>query len=126
MKPSFISGFGPHKRFGTTVSDLHVLTNGHTPFNDSLPPPTYRLSSYPRSLGHATVVDRRAPRRPRGQGSVLGLEGAILVGILGAIVGGWLLGQLGIFPGAVPIGSILTAFIGAMVLLLLVSVVRRA
>ena len=58
------------------------------------------------------------------KGVALGLGGAILVGILGAFVGGWLLGQLGLFPGYGLIGTTLTAFIGAVLLLLLVRAVR--
>ena len=58
------------------------------------------------------------------KGVALGLGGAILVGILGAFVGGWLLGQLGLFPGYGLIGTTLTAFLGAVLLLLLVRAVR--
>jgi uncharacterized membrane protein YeaQ/YmgE (transglycosylase-associated protein family) len=58
------------------------------------------------------------------KGVTLGLGGAIVVGILGAFVGGWLLGQLGLFPGYGLIGTTLTAFIGAVLLLVLVRAVR--
>lgn len=58
------------------------------------------------------------------KGVALSLGGAILVGIIGAFVGGWLLGQLGIFPGAGFVSAIVTAFIGAVVLLVLVRAVR--
>lgn len=47
----------------------------------------------------------------------LGLLEAIVVGILGAFVGGWLLGVLGIAPGAGIVGTLLTAFVGAIILL---------
>jgi uncharacterized membrane protein YeaQ/YmgE (transglycosylase-associated protein family) len=47
----------------------------------------------------------------------LGLLEAIVVGILGAFVGGWLFGVLGIAPGAGIVGTLLTAFVGAVILL---------
>jgi uncharacterized membrane protein YeaQ/YmgE (transglycosylase-associated protein family) len=58
------------------------------------------------------------------RGVSLSLGGAILVGIVGAFLGGWLLGQLGLFPGAGILGAIVTAFIGAVLLLVLVRAVR--
>ena len=59
-------------------------------------------------------------------GTGLGLLGDIVIGILGAFVGGWLFRTLGI---AAPLGglagTILVAFIGAVVLLFIVRLVRR-
>jgi uncharacterized membrane protein YeaQ/YmgE (transglycosylase-associated protein family) len=55
-----------------------------------------------------------------------GLLGDIVVGILGAFVGGWLFRQLGWgspFPGLA--GTIFVAFIGAIVLLLILRLIRR-
>lgn len=54
-----------------------------------------------------------------------GLGTAILIGILGAFVGGWLFGALGVSIGGGLIGTIITAFIGAIVLLLIVRGVSR-
>ena len=54
-----------------------------------------------------------------------GLGSAILIGILGALIGGWLFGALGIAIGGGIVGTIITAFIGAVVLLLIVRGVRR-
>ena len=54
-----------------------------------------------------------------------GLGTAILIGILGAFIGGWLFSALGIAIGGGLIGTIITAFIGAVVLLLLVRGLRR-
>ena len=57
-----------------------------------------------------------------------GLIMDIIVGIVGGFIGGWLLTAIGV-GGAVTginIGSILTAFIGAVVLLGLLRVLRRA
>jgi len=55
----------------------------------------------------------------------LGLVEAIVVGILGAFVGGWLFGVLDISLGSGLVGSILTAVVGAVVLLLVLSGIRR-
>ena len=54
-----------------------------------------------------------------------GLGTAILIGILGAFIGGWLFSALGIAIGGGLIGAIITAVIGAVVLLLVVRGVRR-
>ncbi len=57
-----------------------------------------------------------------------GLVADIIVGILGGLIGGWVLNLLNV-GGAVTginIASILTAFIGAIILLAILRVVRRA
>jgi uncharacterized membrane protein YeaQ/YmgE (transglycosylase-associated protein family) len=54
-----------------------------------------------------------------------GLIGAILVGILGAIMGGWLFGVLGVSFGTGIVADIITALIGAVVLLLILRAARR-
>ena len=54
-----------------------------------------------------------------------GLVGNIAVGIVGAVVAGWLLPQVGLFPGASIIGQIVSATIGAVVLLVLIGFIRR-
>jgi uncharacterized membrane protein YeaQ/YmgE (transglycosylase-associated protein family) len=57
-----------------------------------------------------------------------GLLADILVGVIGGFIGGWLLTAIGV-GGAVTglnIGSLLTAFIGAVVLLALLRLLRRA
>ncbi len=57
-----------------------------------------------------------------------GLVTDIIVGIIGGLIGGWLLNTLGV-GGAVTginVGSILTAFIGAVVLLAILRFIRRA
>ena len=54
-----------------------------------------------------------------------GILGDIIVGILGAIIGGWLFGRMGWgmpFPGIA--GAIFVAFIGAVVLLLIIRLLR--
>jgi len=59
------------------------------------------------------------------KGYGFGVVGNIIVGIVGAVFGGWLLPQLGLFPGGDIIGQIISATIGAVVLLILISFVRR-
>lgn len=60
-------------------------------------------------------------------GGGYGLLGDIVIGIIGAFIGGWLFGQLGLSTpfGGLP-GTIFVAFIGAVVLLLLLRLIRRA
>ena len=62
------------------------------------------------------------------KGGGFGLIGNIVVGIIGAFVASWLLPQLGLgFSAGNPIiTSILYATIGAVVVLVIVSLIRRA
>lgn len=53
-----------------------------------------------------------------------GLLMNIVVGIVGAFVGGWLFGVLGISPDGGFVGSLVTATIGAVVLLYGVKLVK--
>jgi uncharacterized membrane protein YeaQ/YmgE (transglycosylase-associated protein family) len=56
----------------------------------------------------------------------VGLIGNIIVGIIGAFVGGWIFDKLGVstpFGGLA--GTIFTAFIGAVVLLFLLNIIMR-
>ena len=55
------------------------------------------------------------------QGSGLGLIGNIVVGIIGGFIGYWLFGKLGITLGGGWIGYILTAGIGACILLAVIN-----
>jgi uncharacterized membrane protein YeaQ/YmgE (transglycosylase-associated protein family) len=56
----------------------------------------------------------------------VGLIGNIVIGIVGAFVGGWLFAQLGVTtPFAGLAGVIFTAFIGAVVLLVLINAIHR-
>lgn len=59
------------------------------------------------------------------KGYGFGVVGNIIVGIVGAVFGGWLLPQLGLFAGGDLIGQIITATIGAVVLLVLIGFLRR-
>jgi uncharacterized membrane protein YeaQ/YmgE (transglycosylase-associated protein family) len=59
------------------------------------------------------------------KGSGLGLLGNIVVGILGGFIGYWGLGKLGISLGSGYLGYILTAAIGAIVLLALLNLIIK-
>ena len=54
-----------------------------------------------------------------------GLLWNIVLGIVGAFIGVWLLEQLGVVPFAGFIGSILNATIGAIILLVIVGFIKR-
>ncbi|HYO12432.1 MAG TPA: GlsB/YeaQ/YmgE family stress response membrane protein [Thermoanaerobaculia bacterium] len=59
-------------------------------------------------------------------GGGYGLLGDIVIGIIGAFIGGWLFRQLGwSSPIGGLAGTIFVAFIGAIVLLLLLRLIRR-
>ena len=55
-----------------------------------------------------------------------GLIGNIIVGIVGAFIAGWLLPRIGFSIGGGVIASIIHATIGAIILLVLVKVLKRA
>ena len=58
-------------------------------------------------------------------GAGFGLIWDIVIGIVGALIGSWLLPQLGIVIGGGIIASIINATIGAVILLLIIGLVRR-
>ncbi len=57
------------------------------------------------------------------KGGGFGLVGNIIVGIIGSLLGGFLLG--GLFASLGIIGTLLTAVIGAVILLLVVGLFKR-
>lgn len=59
------------------------------------------------------------------RGAGFGLVGDLAIGVVGAFVGNWLFLQLGIHLASGMVGAILTATIGAVVLLLIVGVLRH-
>ena len=59
------------------------------------------------------------------KGSGFGLLVNIVMGIVGAFVGGWLFGMLGVSLGGGLIGTILTAAAGAVFLLVVVGLIRK-
>jgi len=60
------------------------------------------------------------------RGGGFGLLGDIVVGIIGAFIGGWMLPRLGVHLGVGIVSVIASATIGAVVLLLILRLVRRA
>ena len=55
-----------------------------------------------------------------------GLIGNIVVGIVGAFIAGWLLPRIGIVIGGGIVASIINATIGAVVLLVIIGLIKRA
>ena len=60
------------------------------------------------------------------KGGGYGLIGDIVVGILGGLFAGWLLPQVGVVLGSGMIAAIIDAFIGAVILLIALRLVKRA
>jgi uncharacterized membrane protein YeaQ/YmgE (transglycosylase-associated protein family) len=58
------------------------------------------------------------------KGKGFGVIGNIVVGVVGAVLGGFLFGLLGVSAGGM-VGSLVTATIGAIVLLWIVSLVKK-
>jgi uncharacterized membrane protein YeaQ/YmgE (transglycosylase-associated protein family) len=60
------------------------------------------------------------------KGGGYGIVVDIILGILGGILGGWIFSKLGIAAGGGMIGGIIVAFIGAVVLVAITRVLKRA
>jgi uncharacterized membrane protein YeaQ/YmgE (transglycosylase-associated protein family) len=60
------------------------------------------------------------------KGGGFGVIGDLIVGVLGAFLGGFLFSSFGASAGGGLIGSVVVATIGAVVLLLIVRVIKRA
>jgi uncharacterized membrane protein YeaQ/YmgE (transglycosylase-associated protein family) len=60
------------------------------------------------------------------RGGGFGIIGDIIVGVIGALLGGFLFRTLGVFPGGGLFGSLIVATIGAVVLLLLLRMIKKA
>ena len=58
------------------------------------------------------------------RGGGYGVVGDMIVGVIGAFLGGWLFSLIGIAAGGL-IGSIITAFVGAVVLILILRAIKR-
>ena len=58
-------------------------------------------------------------------GGGFGLIGDIVVGVIGALIGGWLFGLFGIAAGGL-IGSLIAALIGAIILIFIIRLMKRA
>ena len=59
------------------------------------------------------------------RGTGFGLIWDIVIGLAGALLGGWLLPRLGIVIGGGILAAIINATIGAVILLAIVSLVQR-
>ncbi|NOT09830.1 MAG: GlsB/YeaQ/YmgE family stress response membrane protein [Gemmatimonadales bacterium] len=59
------------------------------------------------------------------RGGGLGLLGDLIVGVIGSLLGGWLFGMLGISAWGL-FGQLVTAFVGAVVLLWLLRQIKKA
>ena len=60
------------------------------------------------------------------KGGGFGVLMDIVIGIVGAMIGGWVFGLVGIFPSGGLVGSVLVAFVGACILLWLVRLIKKA
>ncbi len=60
------------------------------------------------------------------KGGGFGLLGNIVIGIVGAVVAGWLLPQLGIRLGTGIVSAIINSAIGGIIVLVILSLIRRA
>ena len=60
------------------------------------------------------------------RGGGFGLLGNIIVGIIGAFVGGFLFSLVGLSAGSGLVGSLITAVVGAAVLLFIVGLFKKA
>jgi uncharacterized membrane protein YeaQ/YmgE (transglycosylase-associated protein family) len=59
------------------------------------------------------------------KGGGFGVVMDIVIGMVGAVIGGWVFGLLGVSAGGL-IGSVLVAFVGAVILLWLVRMIKKA
>ncbi len=60
------------------------------------------------------------------KGGGYGIIVDILLGIVGGWLGGWIFGRLGIWPAGGMIGSILVAFVGAVILVWITRLLKKA
>lgn len=59
------------------------------------------------------------------KGSGYGVIGDLVIGVIGAFLGGWIFGLLHIAAGGL-IGLLVTAFVGAVVLVWLLRMIKKA
>ena len=57
-------------------------------------------------------------------GTGFGVIGDVIIGIVGAFIGNWMLPRLGLYLGAGFVGAIATATVGAILLLLVIRLVH--
>lgn len=59
------------------------------------------------------------------KGSGFGLVGDLVLGVVGAFVGGWVFGMLGFLPVGI-IGTLISATAGAVILLFVIRLIKKA
>jgi uncharacterized membrane protein YeaQ/YmgE (transglycosylase-associated protein family) len=59
------------------------------------------------------------------KGGGLGIIGNIVVGVIGAVLGGWIFGVLDISIGGKWVGPLVTATVGAVVLIFAIGLIRK-
>lgn len=59
------------------------------------------------------------------KGGGFGLVGDLIVGVIGAFLGAWVFGMLGIGAGGL-LGALVTATVGALLLLFLIRLIKKA
>lgn len=59
------------------------------------------------------------------KGGGYGIIGNLAVGVIGALLGGFLFSKLGVSAGGGLVGSLIVATVGAIVLLLLLRLIKR-
>ena len=59
------------------------------------------------------------------EGYGFGFVGNLVIGVLGACIGGYILPRLGIIPGST-LGNLVAATLGAIVLLFVLGLIKRA
>jgi len=60
------------------------------------------------------------------KGGGFGLAGDLIVGVIGAFLGGFLFSTFGVSMGGGLVGSLIVATVGAVVLLFIVRLIKRA
>jgi uncharacterized membrane protein YeaQ/YmgE (transglycosylase-associated protein family) len=60
------------------------------------------------------------------KGRGFGILGNIVVGVIGGVIGGFLFKQFGVSAGGGLIGPLVTAFVGALLLLFIVGLIKKA
>jgi uncharacterized membrane protein YeaQ/YmgE (transglycosylase-associated protein family) len=60
------------------------------------------------------------------KGGGYGVVADIILGLLGGVLGGWIFEKLGVSTGGGMIGSIIVAFIGALILVGITRLLKRA
>ena len=81
------------------------------------------LQSFLIACGIGIVAGWLASLVMKGAGS--GLLRDLVIGVLGGIIGSWLIPKTGLVLGAGYVGAIATAFIGAVVLLLAIRLIIK-